>query len=301
MESVAISPDGSLLAIDFGDDSASFIYKLDVESGNATRLTDAKAGSESSPAFSPDGKRISYSYSAGKGQPFNIVIENVDGSNLHSWSPSGGSDYWPVFSLDGKTIIFARAAYYGNYSPIAQPHAHGWDVYAGDSDGTNVRQLTHEEFYMASPLSVSDDGKSMVLVTEGGHSSQQIAIYSFDQTEKPAISLRPHIPDEPKLGPEFDFPNFMPDGRSILFMAASSGHHGYDYDVYRMNIASGLVERLTQGNGFATGLKVSANGKTAVFLKWRLNWRQMPVQSTPYLLDVQTHKLTLLKVKGLPS
>lgn len=52
MEAVAVSPDGGLLAIDFGDDSTSFIYKIDVQSGNATRLTDAKVGRESSPAFS---------------------------------------------------------------------------------------------------------------------------------------------------------------------------------------------------------------------------------------------------------
>ena len=61
MESVAISPDGNLLAIAFGDDNTSFIYRIDVDSGNATRLTETKAGRESSPAFSPDGKRISYS------------------------------------------------------------------------------------------------------------------------------------------------------------------------------------------------------------------------------------------------
>jgi len=126
MESVAISPDAKLLAIDLGDDNTSFIYKIDVDSGSATRLTDAKAGRESSPAFSPDGKRISYSYSPGKGQPSSVVIQNVDGSNLHLWPPSGGNDYWPVFSLDGKTAIFARSAYYGNYSPIAQPHPHSW-------------------------------------------------------------------------------------------------------------------------------------------------------------------------------
>jgi Tol biopolymer transport system component len=301
MESVAISPDGRLLAIDVGDDNSSFIYKVDVDSGNATRLTDAKTGRETNPTFSPDGKRSSYSYSRGKGQPSNIITQDVDGSNLHSWASSGGSDYWPVFSLDGKTIIFARSAYYGNYSPIAQAHPHGWDLYAGDSDGESVRQLTHEDFYMASPLSVSPDGKRMVVVTEGGHKSQGIAIYSLDHPEKPEMSLQPHVPGEPSRGSIFDFPNFMPDGKSLLFMAASSGHGGYDYDVYRMDIASGSVERLTQGNGFATGLRVSANGKTAVFLKWRLNWRRMPVESTPYLLDLQTHKLTPLEVKGLPT
>jgi len=47
--------------------------------------------------------------------------------------------------------------------------------------------------------------------------------------------------NEPKRGSIFDFPNFMPDGKSILFVAASSGHGGYDYDVYRMDIASGSM------------------------------------------------------------
>lgn len=82
----------------------------------------------------------------------------------------------------------------------------------------------------------------MVLVTDGGHRSQQIAVYSFDQTDKPTISLRPHVPGEPELGPQFDSPNFSPDGKSILFMAASKGHGAYDYDVYKMEIASRLSQ-----------------------------------------------------------
>ena len=300
-ESVAISPDGRLLAIELGNNNASFIYKVDAVSGNAGRLSDAKFGSESSPAFSPDGTRIAYSYSSGKGQPPSIVIQNVDGSNKHTWPSSGAGDYWPVFSLDGKTMIFARFAFYGNYSPIAQPHPHGWDLYAANSDGGNVRQLTHESFYNTSPLSISPDGKRMVVVTESNDPSPEIAIYSLNHPEKPEMSLQPHVPGEPKMGSVFAFPNFMPDGKSLLFMAASNGKDGYDYDVYRMDIVSGSVQKLTQGNGYATGLRVSADGKTAVFLKWRLNWQRRPVQCAPYLLDVRTHELTPLKVKGLPT
>ena len=221
--------------------------------------------------------------------------------NLHPWASSEGSDYWPVFSPDNKTIIFARSGSYGSYSPIAQPHPHAWNFYASDLDGTNVRQLTNEKFYMASPLSVSPDGKSMVAVTQGLDTPQQITVYSFDHPEKPSLSLRPPIPGESKLGQEFDFPNYMPDGKSILFLAASNGKpgHGYDYDVYRVDIGTAAVERLTKGNGFATDLKVSADGKTAVFLKWRLSWRGTPNKSELYLLDLQTHRLTTLKVNGL--
>jgi len=91
----------------------------------------------------------------------------------------------------------------------------------------------------------------------------------------------------------------MPDGKSILFMAGSDGKHGYDYDVYRVNLATGSLDRLTTGSGYATDLKVSADGKTAVFLKRQSDWHGTPVKSEVYLLDVQTHKLTVLKVTGL--
>lgn len=301
IRSLAISPDGKFIAAGFGKDNTSFIYRISVDTGVATRLTDAKTGVESGPAFSPDGKRIAYSYTPSNGGHSIIVTRNIDGSDLRSWASSGGNDYWPVYSPDSKTMIFARSGYYGSYSPIAQPHPHAWSFYLADLDGTNVRQLTDESFYMASPPSLSPDGKSMVVVTEDLDSPQKIAVYSLDHLGKPLLTLRPHVPKEPDHEPELDYPNYMPGGESILFMAASNGKlwRGYDYDVYRMNIETGAVERLTEGNGFATDLRVSTDGKTAIFLRWRSDWRRTPVKSELYLLDVQTHKLTPLKLSGL--
>ena len=300
IRSVAVSPDGKIIAVDFEKGGASFIYKIAVDTGNATRLTDAKTGKESSPAFSPDGKRIAFSYSPGNGAHSSIVIGNVDGSDLRPWSPSENNDFSPVFSADNKSIVFSRSGFYGSYSPIAQPHPHAWNFYANDLDGTNVRELTNESFYMASPASVSPDGKNMVIVEEGLNTNREIAIYSLDRPEKPIQSLQPHIPKEADhKNPILNFPNYMPDGKSILFMAASDGKHGYDYDVYRLDLERGSLERLTNGNGYATDLKVSADGNTAVFLKSHSDRRSTPDKSEPYLLDVQTHKLTPLRITGL--
>lgn len=205
-----------------------------------------------------------------------------------------------MFSPDNKSIVFSRSGFYGSYSPIAQPHPHAWRFYASDLDGTNVRELTSESFYMASPASISSDGKNMVIVREGINTNREIAIYALDHPGKPIQSLQPHVPKEadPK-NPILNFPNYMPDGKSILFMAASDGKHGYDYDVYRLDLTTGSLDRLTNGNGYATDLKVSADGKTAVFLKWRSDWHRTPVNSEPYLLDVQTHKVTPLRITGL--
>lgn len=300
IRSLAVSPDGKLIAVEFAKGNTSFIYKIPLDTGKAARLTNAKTGVESRPTFSPDGKRIAFSYSPGEGAHSSIVVGNVDGSDLRPWSPSETNDFSPVFSSDNKTVVFSRSGFYGSYSPIAQPHLHAWRFYASDLDGTNLRELTSESFYMASPASVSPDGKNMVIVTEGINTNREIAIYSLDRPGKPLQSLQPHVPKEADhKNPILNFPNYTPDGKGILFMAASDGKHGYDYDVYRVDLGTGSLERLTNGNGYATDLKVSADGTTAAFLRWRSDWHGTPVQSEPYLLDVQTHKVTPLKITGL--
>jgi Tol biopolymer transport system component len=300
IDSVSISPDGKTLAVAYEKGRTILIYKIALDSGIATRLTNATTGEETSPSFSPDGKRIAYTYWPGAGARSRIVIVNVDGSNPREWSPSGVADFSPVLSPDNKTIVFSRSEFYGSYSPIAQPHHHAWSFYTSDLDGANIRELTSESFYMASPASVSPDGKYMAVVTEGTDTGSQIAIYSLDRPGKPTQSLRPHVPKEADhKNPILDFPNYMPDGKSILFMAASNGKHGFDYDIYRVDLGTGSLERFTNGNGYAAELRVSADGKTAMFLKWRKNWLGELTSNQICLLDLQSHKVTPFTVNGL--
>jgi Tol biopolymer transport system component len=296
MNGLAVSPDGKLIVVTYEKGDSAFIYKVSVDTGNATRLTKAETGWESSPSFWPDGKQIAFSYKPGKETRSRIIIENVGGSDLHQWSPAGVSDLSPVFSLDDKTVVFSRAEFYGNDSPITQPHPHEWDFYASDLDGTNVRQLTTESFYIVSPPSISPDGKTMVIVTEGVETSQHISVYSITHPGQPLHTFQPHVPKEvDHRNPIFASPNYLPDG-SILFMAANSR---FDYDVYRLNPDTGEIEKLTIGNGYASDLKVSADGNTAVFFKWQKNWLGDLLGNQVYLLDVQSQKLTLLRISGL--
>jgi Tol biopolymer transport system component len=298
MSELAVSPDSKSLFVTYEKGDTAFIYRVSVDTGNATRFTKAETGWESSASFSPDGKRMAYSYSPGNGAHSQIVIGNVDGSNLHPWPTSETDEFRPLLALDDKTIILARSNYYGSYSPIAQPHQHDWSFYAADLDGTHVRQLTHEQFYEVSAASVSPDARAFMFVSDEDK-GDVIEIHSLEDPARPKQILRPHLPNQIRLGPILNCPNYMPDGKSFLFMAASDGKHGYDYDVYRMDFATGGVERLTKGNGYATDLRVSADGKTAAFLKWRTDWHATPVESAIYLLDLQSRQLTPLKVSGL--
>lgn len=298
IQSVTLSADGKLLAIVFGNHSESFIYEVPVNTGKARRLTKATRGLESSPSFSPDGKQIVYAYWPGKDAPSRIMITNVDGSNPHEWSPSGVADLSPVFSPDNKTIVFSRAGYDGNYSPIAQPHAHDWSFYASNLSGDNARQLTTEHFYMVSPPSISPDGKTMVVVTEGAETGQRIAVYSITDPGPALCTFRPHIPNEADhKNPIFAYPNFLPDG-SVFFLAPNGR---WDYDLYELTQTTGFIKKLTDRNGYATNLKVSVDGTTAVFLKWKKNWLGELAGNEVDLLDVHTEKVMRLTISGLDA
>jgi Tol biopolymer transport system component len=298
MESVSVSANGKTIAVDFIRGKTSHIFLIALDTGDATRLIKDNKGEESDLSFSPDGKHIAYTYFPPNGERSRIMVGNADGSDLHAWLPSTENvrDFSPVFSPDNKTMIFARSRFYGNYSPIAQPHYHAWDFYAADVDGTNIRQLTNESFYNASRISVSPDGKSMVVMTEDLDTPPKIAIYSLEHADKPARVLRPRVPGHERI---YNCPNFMPDGKSILFLAATEGWRFYDYDVYRLDLETGAVERLTKKNGYATDLRVFAGGKTSAFLKWRSDRHATPVESELYLLDIQSHNVTPVKVSGL--
>jgi hypothetical protein len=66
-----------------------------------------------------------------------------------------------------------------------------------------------------------------------------------------------------------------------------------------MEFATGSWGKLTSDNGYSTGLHISADGKTAMFLNGKLDGHKTQVASELYSLDRQTHKLSLLKISGL--
>jgi Tol biopolymer transport system component len=295
--SLAISRDATVLAVVFGDDNASFLYRIDVSTGVAIRLTSATSGTETRPTFSPDGKRIAYAYWPGGEAPSRIVIANIDGSDSRQWSPSDVADLSPVFSPDNKTIVFSRAQFVGSDSPIAQPHPHDWALYASNLDGTNSRQITNEHFYAMSMPSISPDGEKIVVVTESLETSQRLATYSLTRPGLPLSTFQPRFPNElSRKHPIYAYSNYLPDG-TILFMAADKH---ISYDVYRLSPDIGSVDKLTDKNGYATDLTVSADGSTAAFLKWRRTWLGDVTDPKIYLLDVNSKKLTALTIIGLP-
>lgn len=288
-------PDGSYVAAVYSSGNSSFIYAISIKTGVATRVTPATHGFEGIPSFSADGKRMAYSYSPGGKAPSHVVISNIDGSDPHAWAPDTAG-LRPMLLPDDEHVLFARAGYYGNYSPIAQPTLHEWNFYVADLDGANARQVTGEGFYLVSRAAVSPDGKSLLFVSSEDH-GDLIEIYSLSQPSTPKTVIKSPIEEGHGEALVADTV-YTPDGRSILFNAATSRSWGpFDYDLYRMDLQSHKIERLTKHIGFAYGLQLSPDGKTAIFMRGTSHW--FGHRTEIFLIDVESRRLTSFRITGI--
>ena len=293
MGPVSFSPDGKSIVFAYEKADSCFIYKAYVHGGMAARLTRNQQGCESDPAFSDDGKLIAYSYAPPGGQHSNLYLVNVDGSNPHLLLESDADDIYPVFAHDGKALYFMRSRFFGHYSPIVGSRRHDFDLFRLDLNSKRAEGLTNSKFYDVSAPSLSPDGKNIVfsMLTRAG---DVLRFYSAADGHE-ELSLQPHVHGEPPGGPIFADVGYVPDGKGIIFQAASNGSPYFNYDIYRVTLPNGEVENLTQGIGYATGVRLSPDGKTALFLKGNVEQKTNQL----YTLDLATRKLLPLKLSGI--
>lgn len=120
------SPDRTRVAFSSNRSGSFDIHVMDADGQNVTRLT-SDPGSETEPAWTPDGRRIVHTASVnGMTQVASIGIDGADARVL----TSAAGNQAPAVSPDGRTISFTSARD-GNY-----------EIYQMDIGGSNARRLT---------------------------------------------------------------------------------------------------------------------------------------------------------------
>ena len=177
---------------------------------------------ESSPAWSPDGRRIAFGHAYGKLKYIDNVewievgavsIMDADGSSFRQLTqlkrPTSSEDFQPVWSPDGKRIAFQRE------NSTASPRGKR-AIFVVNADGTGLRRVTPWRLDAGDHPDWSPDGRWILFRSPsfdlGGN------IYAIRPDGTGLKQLTDFAP-----GVEVLSSSYSPDGKSIVFSRTGKG------------------------------------------------------------------------------
>jgi hypothetical protein len=242
------------------------VYLISSDGAGLERLTEGDAEFLSSPAWSPDGKRIAF-VSARDGAA-DIWATDLDGSNMVNLTRHQAKDHSPAWSPDGEWIAFAsvRDSLYwelylmgadgshvqrltwwegasdlwptwspdGTRLAFASRRDGNWELYTIDRDGSNLRRLTNHPADDTTPAWSPDGSRIAFESTRDGYAE----IYVVPATGGEAVNIS-NLAWATDRGP-----TWSPDGSRIAFYSDRDGQ----WDIYVMPSAGGEAVRLTSSS-----------------------------------------------------
>ncbi len=245
--SPVISPDGKYVAFFSNGKRSLFgfdLYLADATTGQIIRRLASQSSDphfdalnfvQSSGAWSPDSKQFAFIVDEnGKNDVAVLNVANgkierkislpgVGAVNAVSWSPDGN--------------LMAMSGLAGGIS----------DLYVLDLRTGKVDQLTHDRYADEMP-EFSPDGQTIVFATDRGPATNfQDLSYAPLQIGTISVNGGPVTLYSPFPNAKEINPQYTPDGKDVLFISNQDGFS----DIYRLNLASGAVTRVTK---VATGI-----------------------------------------------
>jgi dipeptidyl aminopeptidase/acylaminoacyl peptidase len=278
-----VSPDGKLVAYVVGtvdlpaNKITSAVWLVPTEGDAAPRQLTNSGKKDRHPRWSPDGKRVLFeSNRSGETQLWVIDVGGGEARQLTTIA-SEASD--GRFSPDGKTVAFASAVY-PEYSDKPFKESNELNRKRKEEIEKNpVKAKAHTKLFFRHWDSYVEDKRQhlFVMPAEGGEPRD---VTPGDQDANPTSTTF-------AVGDDFVF---SPDGSHLIFTAPPEEHEAWstNYDLCRVPVAGGKVERLTKDNSAADGgPRLSPDGTKLLYRSQRRagfeadRWELMVVDVDP--------------------
>jgi Tol biopolymer transport system component/DNA-binding winged helix-turn-helix (wHTH) protein len=228
-------------------------------------------GYERSPALSPDGRQVAFSWDGQNRDNQDIYVKLLDTANPVRLTTDPAADDMPVWSPDGRRIAFLRTEQSkGQRTTIRILPA------LGGSD-RELLQVAPGEFFVSGALSWSPDGEWLAFAEKTKRDEPYtLHMLSLETGERRRLTSV----DSWLYGDQA--PTFSPDGRSLAFVRLRT--YGIS-DLYVLPVAGGKPTRITRNHAKIFGLSWTADGKDLVFSSSRSGglrlWRVPASGGTP--------------------
>ena len=179
-------------------------------------------GSQLGPTFSPDGRKVVYTWDGPDGAAWHLYISDSAGADPRQITFGAMDDVSPSWSPDGRQIAFIRG------TAEKQGRVMSLDVASGRE--REIARLRSGYLPTTRTLDWSPDGKWMVVLDHApGMAQNGLQLLSLETGERRVLT-------QPPKGVEDMQPAFSRDGRHIAFTRDS----GAAIEIWLQNVTSGM-------------------------------------------------------------